>query len=224
MMSSEGLVKLGDFGVSAQLTNSISKKDSKIGTPYWMSPEVISQKSYDSKCDIWSLGITCIELAEGAPPYSEVRTFLVMKKILNNPPKGLTNPKLWSDDFNDFVEKCLIFNPAQRPTAAQLLNHRFIQNNDQGKGIIIQRLIKAMPLINKFREEINEEEKRRNNGIESDNSDDDNNIKENKNENKINKNIKQQEKDSLEYSQNESSNICLMIIKIIFIIIIQKNH
>ena len=192
LLSDEGVVKLGDFGVSAQLTNSISKKVSKIGTPYWMSPEVISQKSYDSKCDIWSLGITCIELAEGEPPYSEVRTFLVMKKILNNPPKGLTNPELWSDDFNDFVEKCLIFNPAERPTAAQLLNHSFIQNNDQGKGIIIQRLIKAMPLINKFREEINEEEKRRNNGIESDSEIEKNNIN------------GEQEKDSLEYSQNES--------------------
>ena len=193
LLNDEGIAKLGDFGVSAQLTNSISKKVSKIGTPYWMSPEVISQKSYDSKCDIWSLGITCIELAEGEPPYSEVRTFLVMKKILNNPPKGLTNPKLWSNDFNDFVEKCLIFDPAQRPTAAQLLNHSFIQNNDQGKGIIIQRLIKAMPLINKVREEINEEEKRRNNGIESDNSLDDN------------YNINgEQEKDSLEYSPNES--------------------
>ena len=193
LLNDEGIAKLGDFGVSAQLTNSISKKVSKIGTPYWMSPEVISQKSYDSKCDIWSLGITCIELAEGEPPYSEVRTFLVMKKILNNPPKGLTNPKLWSNDFNDFVEKCLIFDPSQRPTAAQLLNHSFIQNNDQGKGIIIQRLIKAMPLINKVREEINEEEKRRNNGIESDNSLDDN------------YNINgEQEKDSLEYSPNES--------------------
>ena len=156
LLTDEGIVKLGDFGVSAQLTNSISKKISKIGTPYWMSPEVISQKSYDSKCDIWSLGITCIELAEGEPPYSEVRTFLVMKKILNNPPKGLSKPELWSKDFNDFVQQCLIVNPEHRPSAAQLLNHNFIKKNDQGKGIIIQRLMKAMPLINKIREEIND--------------------------------------------------------------------
>ena len=181
LLTDEGVTKLGDFGVSAQLTDSISKKISKIGTPYWMSPEVISQKSYDSKCDIWSLGITCIELAEGEPPYSEVRTFLVMKKILNNPPKGLTKPELWSNDFNDFVQKCLIINPEQRPTATQLLNHDFIKNNDQGKGIIIQRLIKVMPLINKMRDELNEEEKNKNNNI-------------NNNE----------ELDSLEYSQNES--------------------
>ena len=185
LLTDEGVVKLGDFGVSAQLTDSISKKISKIGTPYWMSPEVISQKSYDSKCDIWSLGITCIELAEGEPPYSEVRTFLVMKKILNNPPKGLTKPELWSNDFNDFVQKCLIINPEQRPTAAQLLNHNFIKNNDQGRGIIIQRLIKTMPLINKIRDELNEEEKNKNN----------------ENNNNMNNN---EELDSLEYSQNES--------------------
>ena len=195
LLTDEGVAKLGDFGVSAQLTNSISKKVSKIGTPYWMSPEVISQKSYDSKCDIWSLGITCIELAEGEPPYSEVRTFLVMKKILNNPPKGLTNPNLWSNDFNDFIQKCLIFNPAQRPTAAQLLNHNFIKNNNQGNGIIIQRLIKAMPLINKFREEINQEENKRNNGIDSEDED---------NEEKTNNLNIDQERDSLEYSPNES--------------------
>ena len=205
LINDEGVAKLGDFGVSAQLTNSISKKVSKIGTPYWMSPEVISQKSYDSKCDIWSLGITCIELAEGEPPYSEVRTFLVMKKILNNPPKGLTNPELWSNDFNDFVEKCLIFDPAQRPTAAQLLNHNFIQNNNQGQGIIIQRLIKAMPLINKVREEINEEEKRRNNGIESDNNFEDSDAEEYNKDKNNNKNNREQEKDSLEYSKNESN-------------------
>jgi serine/threonine protein kinase len=206
LLTDEGVAKLGDFGVSAQLTNSISKKVSKIGTPYWMSPEVISQKSYDSKCDIWSLGITCIELAEGEPPYSEVRTFLVMKKILNNPPKGLTNPSLWSNDFNDFVQKCLIFNPTQRPTAAQLLNHSFIQNNNQGKGIIIQRLIKAMPLINKFREEINQEESRRNNGIESDNiieDCEDEYIEENNNDFN-NKNNYVEEKDSLENSSHDS--------------------
>ena len=193
LLTDEGVIKLGDFGVSAQLTNSISKKISKIGTPYWMSPEVISQKSYDSKCDIWSLGITCIELAEGEPPYSEVRTFLVMKKILNNPPKGLTKPELWSKDFNDFVRKCLTIDPEQRPTATQLLNHDFIRNNDQGKGIIIQRLMKAMPLINKMREEINKKKKKRNKDKDS-----------NTNLNNNNNNINYDELDSLEYSQNES--------------------
>ena len=193
MMSSEGLVKLGDFGVSAQLTNSISKKDSKIGTPYWMSPEVISQKSYDSKCDIWSLGITCIELAEGAPPYSEVRTFLVMKKILNNPPKGLTNPKLWSNEFNDFVQKCLTVNTVQRPSAVQLLNHKFIINNDQGNGILIQRLNQALPLINKVREKLNKEEILRKKGEDNQNVMDD-----------LDEEGKLQEKDSLEYSPDES--------------------
>ena len=201
LLTDEGIAKLGDFGVSAQLTNSISKKISKIGTPYWMSPEVISQKSYDGKCDIWSLGITCIELAEGEPPYSEVRTFLVMKKILNNPPKGLTNPSLWSNNFNDFVQKCLIVNPNQRPTATQLLNHPFIQENNKGKGIIIQRLIKAMPLINKFRDEINKQEEEKN---DDENEINISNISDNDDDFIINDVEQVPEKDSLEYSSNES--------------------
>ena len=202
LITDEGVAKLGDFGVSAQLTNSISKKISKIGTPYWMSPEVISQKSYDGKCDIWSLGITCIELAEGEPPYSEVRTFLVMKKILNNPPKGLTNPSLWSNNFNDFVQKCLIVNPNQRPTATQLLNHPFIQQNNKGKGIIIQRLLKAMPLINKFRDEINKQEEDKNEDEE--NEVNISNISEGDDDLIINDIEQVPEKDSLEYSSNES--------------------
>ena len=65
LLNLEGDAKMADFGVSAQLTHSFSKKNSKIGTPYWMSPEVISQNHYNNKCDIWSLGITCIEMAEG---------------------------------------------------------------------------------------------------------------------------------------------------------------
>ena len=134
LLTREGFAKLGDFGVSAQLMHSFSKKVSKIGTPYWMSPEVISQNNYDSKCDIWSLGITCIEMAEGEPPYSEVRTFLVMKKIISSPPKGLTKPQLWSSEFNDFVSKCLTFDPVKRPSAKELLKHKFIIKNNKGNG------------------------------------------------------------------------------------------
>lgn len=151
MLKKNGMVKLGDFGVSAQLMHSFSKKDSKIGTPYWMSPEVISQNKYDFKCDIWSLGITCIEFAEGQPPFSEIRPFMAMKKILSNPPKGLSNPKLWSSEFNDFVSKCLIFDPEKRPSAKDLLNHKFISKFNKGNKIIETLINKYKDKLERFR-------------------------------------------------------------------------
>ena len=149
-------VKIGDFGVSTQLMHSFSKKISKIGTPYWMSPEVISQSNYDSKCDIWSLGITCIEMAEGKPPYSEIRTFLVMKKIISNPPKGLTNPKLWSKEFNDFVSLCLTFDPLKRPSAKDLIKHPFICKYNRGYKVIEELINNSIDEIKEYRERMME--------------------------------------------------------------------
>ena len=154
LLTRDGVAKLGDFGVSTQLMNSFSKKISKIGTPYWMSPEVISQNNYDSKCDIWSLGITCIEMAEGEPPYSEVRTFLVMKKIISSPPKGLTKPNQWSKEFNDFVRKCLTFDPIKRPSAKELIKHDFINKYNKGKKIIGELLNGCIEKIYLYRKEI----------------------------------------------------------------------
>ena len=155
LITKKGLIKLGDFGVSAQLMHSHSKKISKIGTPYWMSPEVISQNNYDSKCDIWSLGITCIELAEGNPPYSHIRTFLVMKKIISNPPKGLTYPHLWSFEFNDFVSKCLIFDHFKRPSAKELINHKFIRDFENNQVLEDLYQISIRDIL-KFREKMKE--------------------------------------------------------------------
>ena len=156
LITKKGLIKLGDFGVSTQLMHSHSKKISKIGTPYYMSPEVINQNNYNSKCDIWSLGITCIELAEGNPPYYGIRTFLVMKKIINNPPKGLTNPNFWSFEFNDFVSKCLIFDFNKRPSAKDLINHKFIKMYDEDNNKVLENLIKSsMDNIEKYREKMN---------------------------------------------------------------------
>ena len=158
LLSNNGYAKLGDFGVSAELMHSFSKKVSKIGTPYWMSPEVISQNKYDCKCDIWSLGITCIELAEGEPPYSEVRTFLVMKKIINNPPKGLSNPELWTQEFNDFVGKCLTFEPEKRPSAKALIKHDFIKKNDKGNEFVEKMVNENIEKIYNFRKIMNNED------------------------------------------------------------------
>lgn len=106
LLDLEGRVKLADFGVSAQLQNTLAEKDSVIGTPFWMSPEVISKNKYTIKTDVWSLGITAIELAEGAPPYSHIHPIRALFVIQNKPPTGLTDPSLWSPEFNDFVKKC----------------------------------------------------------------------------------------------------------------------
>jgi len=82
---------LADFGVSTQLMNTHANKDTVIGTPFWMSPEVISKSKYNQKTDIWSLGITAIEMAEGEPPYSHLHPVRAMFVIKNNPPVGLTD-------------------------------------------------------------------------------------------------------------------------------------
>ena len=92
MLDTKGKTKLADFGVSTQLRNTLGYKDTVIGTPFWMSPEVISNSKYGPKTDIWSLGITAIELAEGEPPYSHIHPVRAMFAIKNNPPRGLTCP------------------------------------------------------------------------------------------------------------------------------------
>lgn len=151
LLNLDGYAKLADFGVSAQLMHSFSKKNSKIGTPYWMSPEVITQKHYDHKCDIWSLGITCIEMAEGEPPNSKIRTFLVMKYIVREPPRGLTNPNNWSAEFNDFISRCLIVEPEKRPSAKEMLLHPFIKKFSKGKKLVSELVKNSMQQIEDYR-------------------------------------------------------------------------
>lgn len=126
LMDESGGVKLADFGVSQQIFSTIAKSGTIVGTPHWMAPEVIKQTPYNSTADVWSLGITAIELAEGFPPYHDVHPvramFLVQKK---NPP-NLTDPKKWSKEFVSFVQACLHKDADERPTARELIKHPFI--------------------------------------------------------------------------------------------------
>ena len=126
LLTENGCVKLADFGVSSKKKFPADTRNTFTGTPYWMSPEVIAcevdkDKWYDTKADIWSLGITCIELAEIEPPFNEYSATRVLLKISKSDAPVLKFPHLWSKDFNSFISKCLQKNPNDRYDARALL-------------------------------------------------------------------------------------------------------
>uniref|UniRef100_A0A8C6WUZ5 non-specific serine/threonine protein kinase n=1 Tax=Neogobius melanostomus TaxID=47308 RepID=A0A8C6WUZ5_9GOBI len=136
----DGDIKLADFGVSAKNTKTLQRRDSFIGTPYWMAPEVVMCETmkdapYDYKADIWSLGITLIELAQIEPPHHELNPMRVLLKIAKSEPPTLDQPYKWSPEFNDFLRKSLDKSTEMRPTATQLLEHPFVRSVDSNRPL-----------------------------------------------------------------------------------------
>uniref|UniRef100_A0A4W5QRE0 non-specific serine/threonine protein kinase n=1 Tax=Hucho hucho TaxID=62062 RepID=A0A4W5QRE0_9TELE len=142
LLTENAEVKLVDFGVSAQLDRTVGKRNTFIGTPYWMAPEVIAcdenpEATYDFKSDLWSLGITAIEMAEGAPPLCDMHPMRALFLIPRNPAPRLKSKK-WSKKFQSFIESCLVKSHGQRPNTEQLLKHPFITELPSERQIRIQ--------------------------------------------------------------------------------------
>lgn len=120
--------KLADFGISCQLSNTWARRNTQIGSPYWMAPEVIKGEAYNATADVWSLGITCIEMADCKPPYYHIPPTRAMFVISNKPPTGLPDSSKASATFDDFVSASLTVKASQRPSAQVLLKHPFIES------------------------------------------------------------------------------------------------
>jgi serine/threonine kinase 4 len=107
LVSENGQAKIADFGVSTHVTQSSVKRNTRTGSPLWMSPELLTKSQYTFKTDIWSLGITALELAEGVPPYSHQHPYRAIFSIQSHPPQSPSEPKKWSREFNSFISMCL---------------------------------------------------------------------------------------------------------------------
>ncbi len=163
LLTDRGRVKLADFGVAAQLSATFAKRGTVIGTPFWMAPEVISSPSgpgaeagYHTKADIWSLGITAIELAEGQPPHASLHPMRAIFLIPTASPPQIKEPESWSDAFNTFLSQCLVKDPNERLDALALERDPFIESGRGGAIAALTELYAsaAEPLA-KFRERHN---------------------------------------------------------------------
>ncbi|KAM3863241.1 STE20-like serine/threonine-protein kinase [Diretmus argenteus] len=166
LLSLDGDVKLADFGVSAKNTKTLQRRDSFIGTPYWMAPEVVmcetsKDRPYDFKADIWSLGVTLIELAQIEPPNHEMNPMRVLLKIAKSEPPTLMHPSRWSPEFSDFLRKALDKNVDNRWGTTQLLQHPFVSrvvDNKPLRELIAEAKAEVTEEIEEGKEEEEEEE------------------------------------------------------------------
>jgi len=128
LLGDNGSLKIADFGYAAQLTQKQQKRNTVVGTPYWMAPELIRGLDYGTQVDIWSLGIMVMEMAEGEPPYMEFPPLRALFLITTKGIPPLKEPEKWSDEFQDFVSQCLVKEVEDRPSGEELLQHPFLKN------------------------------------------------------------------------------------------------
>ena len=136
LLSLTGTVKLADFGYAAQLTEQQNKRNSVVGTPYWMAPELIRGMDYDCSVDIWSLGILAIEMAEGEPPFLAFPPLRALFLIATKGTPTLKEPDKWSDTFKDFMSRSLDIDFHNRATAEELLEHPFLRMSCPLKNLV----------------------------------------------------------------------------------------
>lgn len=159
LITTKGEIKLADFGVSAKNDKTMQKRDTFIGTPYWMAPEVImcetfKDNPYDYSADIWSLGITVIELAEMEPPNHDLNPMRVLLRVTKAPPPTLSQSKRFSKDMSDFISKCLVKDPSKRASLDDLLDHPFLSFGEVSED---ERVIPLKKLIAESKAEVIEE-------------------------------------------------------------------
>eukprot|EP00048_Salpingoeca_helianthica_P016871 m.234613 g.234613 ORF g.234613 m.234613 type:complete len:317 (+) comp19691_c0_seq1:2-952(+) len=140
LLSEGGLIKLADFGVSMKCKGE-PRRSSFIGSPHWMAPEVVAceqskKNTYGTSCDIWSLGVTLLELADGRAPNSDLHPMKVLFKIASAPPPTLVAPDAWSPMFNEFLRNALVKDPTARPTATALLPHPFVRGHSAVEPLV----------------------------------------------------------------------------------------
>ncbi|GAB5360108.1 hypothetical protein AAMO2058_000598900 [Amorphochlora amoebiformis] len=175
LLTEKGDCKLADFGVSKRLHNTLAKTKTMIGTPYWMAPEVVDSKKrthsgYNYTADIWSLGITMIECADGRPPLAHVYPMRAIFLIPSRPPPTLKSPKMWPKEMVGFLQKCLVKDYKSRPTAAQMLKHPFVAGAPDKKVLadLVKRCMNDIQLVRESRQSDDDEDEDEDEGSDSD--------------------------------------------------------